>query len=230
MGADGIKDTILRYFKEIQKNEHHRCRSWEHCYQYFRSKPPQELLKDKTHAALQLGFYLASWGMYRGSGFLLQHDYKIHEGVVERIASSEFSELWQIEIGLHRSNRQYEEVILRAAKAIRNAYTPYGNATDTLATKVLLGTLACVPAYDRFFKEGFKRAGNQYTGLNADFISQVIQFCEKHSDELCTVQAEIGKSDTQYPLMKLVDMYFWQIGYEAYSKEKDQKKAKRQTD
>ena len=35
-------------------------------------------------AALELGFYLASWGMYRPSGFLLKRTYTIHETVVER--------------------------------------------------------------------------------------------------------------------------------------------------
>ena len=36
-------------------------------------------------AALQLGFYLASWGMYRGSSFLLRRTYTVHEEVVERL-------------------------------------------------------------------------------------------------------------------------------------------------
>jgi hypothetical protein len=39
-------------------------------------------LKDKDAAALQLGFYLASWGMYRGSSFLLRRWSTVHVVVV----------------------------------------------------------------------------------------------------------------------------------------------------
>lgn len=37
--------------------------------------------------ALNLGFYLASWGMYRGSSFLVHKDYTVHEGAVRILAS-----------------------------------------------------------------------------------------------------------------------------------------------
>lgn len=30
------------------------------------------------YLSLQLAFYLASWGMYRGSSFLLQKYYRVH--------------------------------------------------------------------------------------------------------------------------------------------------------
>ncbi len=39
--------------------------------------------------ALHLGFYLASWGMYRGSSFLLQKDYKVHVPIVKIIINNE---------------------------------------------------------------------------------------------------------------------------------------------
>jgi hypothetical protein len=35
---------------------HHRYRSWEHCYS------PEHVASDHDHTALQLAFYLASWG------------------------------------------------------------------------------------------------------------------------------------------------------------------------
>jgi hypothetical protein len=54
---------------------------------------------DRDHAALQLGFYLASWGMYRGSGFLLQHAYTIHLGVIDQLVAPQFSVLWEQEFG-----------------------------------------------------------------------------------------------------------------------------------
>ena len=48
-----------------------RYLSWEHCYKVFAphiGKSPTD--KDADFLALHLGFYLASWGMYRASSFL----------------------------------------------------------------------------------------------------------------------------------------------------------------
>ena len=71
--------------------------------------------------SLQLAFYLASWGMYRGSLFLLQKDYKVHIPVVKE-------------------------------QELKN------QLSFTLITKILMGTLGCVPAYDRYFIAGIKNA------------------------------------------------------------------------
>lgn len=84
-----------------------------------------------------------------------------------------------------------------------------------LATKVLLGTLGCLPACDRFFIDGFKKSGQKYSYLNARFVERVVGFCTERGSELRKEQARIEKlAGMRYPLMKLVDMYFWQIGYD----------------
>ena len=64
------------FYKKIEDDKYHRYKSWEHCYRYFKKNKNKELNYD--YAALQLAFYLASWGMYRGSSILLWKDYKIH--------------------------------------------------------------------------------------------------------------------------------------------------------
>lgn len=46
------------------------------------------------YLSLQLAFYLASWGMYRGSSFLLQKDYKIYIPVVEEVLKSKYDILF----------------------------------------------------------------------------------------------------------------------------------------
>ena len=110
--------------------------------------------------------------------------------------------------------------VLAAVNAVREAYSPFGQSTDTLVTKVLLGTLGCMPACDRYFLCGFKRAGFSYSYLNAPFIERLLLFCRTNLSELRGVQERIESSNgMHYPLMKLVDMYFWQIGYELASDE-----------
>ncbi len=99
---------------------------------------------------------------------------------------------------------------------MRSSYKPFGDASDTLVTKVLLGTLACLPACDRFFIDGFKRSGQRYSYVNPPFVERMVRFCTEFKQELRQEQSRIAlASGTDYPLMKLADMYFWQIGFEA---------------
>jgi hypothetical protein len=216
---DSPKDLnriIATFHDRLTADAHHRYRSWEHCFRYFRSKRREELISEKRAAALQLGFYLASWGMYRGSSFLLGRTYTVHEGVIERLGSSQFDELWTRDVGSDPSDTRLVQTILAAVDSVKAAYAPYGRATDTLATKVLLGTLACIPACDRFFREGFRLGGQPYSYLNASFVKRIIGFCNDHRDALRSEQARIAVVEgMHYPLMKLADMYFWQIGYNA---------------
>lgn len=51
--------------------------------------------------------------------------------------------------------------------------------------------------------------------MNENFIKRALQFCQYNSGELKKAQVAIEKvGGTHYPLMKLVDMYFWQIGFD----------------
>ena len=91
----------------------------------------------------------------------------------------------------------------------------FGEPTKTLVTKVLLGTFGCLPACDQYFIAGFRHAGLGYSYLNAKFIKKLLVFSREHLAALRSEQVTINKhSEAHYPLMKLVDMYFWQIGYE----------------
>lgn len=154
--------------------------------------------------------------MYRGSSFLLQRDYTVHKRTIEALVSEPFAALWEVEIGADREDGQYADLILEAATAVRRSYEPFGRASDTLVTKVLLGTLACMPACDRFFIDGFKRTGHQYSYVNAPFVRRMVGFCTRFAAELRLQQSRIATlSGENYPLMKLADMYFWQIGFEA---------------
>jgi len=216
----GIHRPIARFYREAQR-EHHRYRSWEHCYRYFRQTGPARLSADIDRAALQLAFYLASWGMYRGSSFLLQRTHTVHYKVIKLLADRRFAELWRTEFGGREEDRERIPLILDLVKAIKVAYRPSvprtgpGQPTDILVTKIILGTLGCLPACDRYFIAGFRGYG-QYSRLNDSFIASVLAFCQDHLQELRREQTDIKqKGGLQYPLMKLVDMYFWQLGNEA---------------
>lgn len=90
---------IVDYFNETVKDKHGRYMSWRHCYKVFSKN--RNVFDEQTvdYLALHLAFYLASWGMYRGSSFLLQKDYKVHIPVVKIIQEKKYNPLFGISAG-----------------------------------------------------------------------------------------------------------------------------------
>ena len=72
-----------------------RYSSFDYCYNYFLTT--KDLTKDIEKSCLTLGFYLASWGMYRGSSFLLQKSVKYLEPTIKYIAGIDKS-IWNIDV------------------------------------------------------------------------------------------------------------------------------------
>jgi hypothetical protein len=167
-----------------------------------------------------LAFYLASWGMYRGSSFLLQKDYSIHCDAVSTLLRSKYDSLWGASFADLNNDEWTISLITSLSDALREAYrqhiadedTKRRNPSDTLITKILLGTIGCAPACDRFFILGFRHCGLSFTRFDADFLRQVMQFSRGHDRELNQHTIE-QRSGIRYPIMKLIDMYFWEIGF-----------------
>ena len=213
---DDISTKILKFHAQLDGDDNHRYKSWEHCYLYF--------IQDKIiidTACLQMAFYLASWGMYRGSSFLLWKDYFIHKEVVEHLiqrkhlqklnftdtTENEIQEIFEL-ISWVKNWYQYNIDFVNGEKK-------KVNVTDTLATKIILGALGCIPAYDRYFIDGIRNKGLSYSGLKTKNFSSVVKFYNENRNSFLHAKSEILKrSSILYPPMKLVDMYFWEIGYE----------------
>jgi hypothetical protein len=209
-----IDQKIQAWFEGSAGEPHARFRSWEHCYGFFRRAGRSGVKVHQDHAALHLAFFLASWGMFRGSAFSLKHAYTIHRGVVATLGQPRFALLWEREFGAKKEDANLIPTILAARDAVREAYEPFGNASDILIGKVLLGTLACLPACDRYFIWGFRRSNLKFSGLNEKFVERVFGFCRENLTELRKAQSETKRSTgMRYPLMKLVDMYFSCMGY-----------------
>ena len=78
-----------------------------------------------------------------------------------------------------------------------------------------MATFGCLPACDTYLIAGFKDSGFKYSYLNLNFVRRVLGVCCENLPLLRTEQAWIKSAGgIDYPLMKLVDMYFWQTGYD----------------
>ena len=87
-------ETLVNKFKS-QSNPDDRYTSFDYCYNYF--KTTKDLTIDIEKSCLTLGFYLASWGMFRGSSFLLQKSAKHFQTTIEYISTLDKS-VWDIDV------------------------------------------------------------------------------------------------------------------------------------
>jgi len=213
---------VLDFFNKINQDEHDRYKSWEHCYDFFTSNRKSDT--KVSLFSLHLFTYLASWGMLRGSAFLLQKDYLFHNEVVEELLKEKYDCL----VGINPANLDNKKIslIFELSNKIREIYydktyylkgIPNSNTypSDTLLTKILMGTLGCVPAYDRYFIDGMKQSNISNRKFSPKSIKTLQKFYTDNKVEFDSNQEHINKlSVIKYPVMKLIDMHFWQIGYE----------------
>lgn len=221
---DAIR-AIRTYFNETVKDSHGRYMSWRHCYNSFYTN--RNTLDENAidYLALHLAFYLASWGMYRGSSFLLQKDYKVHIPVVKIIMEERYKPLLGIsaeEISKDENLVLLEEISDRIRKAYAEEQPSsdgaINNATDTLVTKILLGTLGCVPAFDRYYVQAVRQYGISVGGYCKESVRDIAKYYLAYKDEFETVREELSACGTQYPVMKLMDMCMWQVAFEMDTK------------
>lgn len=221
--VDLIIKSVTSFYSELQKDENGRYHSWEHCYTCFCDARKMEK-PDYDYLSLMLAFYLASWGMYRGSSFLLQKDYKVHIPVVEEIMKTKYDCLVGIKC-TEFGNTEVQDLVFKDLhnfmkehyKEVRASVVdkePKQEISDVLITKILMGTLACVPAYDRYFVAGIKKEQVSTGNYNKDSIIKLVDFYEKNYKELETVRKGLRVGKREYPQMKMIDMGFWQIGFD----------------
>lgn len=223
-----IIDSGKRYYDMMGSDKHGRYRSWQHCYGIFSKLKNKDLsAEDLDYLSLHLSFYLASWGMYRGSCFILQCDYTVHITAIQELMKDDYIKLWGITCDdlRHTENLDllfslsdklkeiYRDIRITANKSIGKPLPSVG-ISDILITKILMGTMGCVPAYDRFFCEAVKHCKVASTSFSKKSIKELRQFYLDHNEIFEKLRIEMSKGMIDYPQMKVIDMCFWQIGYE----------------
>jgi len=221
---------IEKYLTGLNADEYHRYKSWDNCFQAFNDPKQSEI------QVLELAFYLASWGMYRGSSGLLQKNHLIHKGAVDILFAGKYQKLKCNEPNEVCRENIKDIIELKNELAIHysSIYFTKGtdkpkpiSPTDTLLRKIMLGTLGCAPAYDRYFVDGLKEMNIEHTGFNSNSLNELFNYIDSNKTEIESAHSLImTKTKRHYPLMKILDMYFWQIGYDKELNEKKRNKEK----
>ena len=192
-----------------------RYASFDYCFNYFQAFRESGTANEVAHATnmqescLQLGFYLASWGMLRGSSMLLKKSIKVYEPVIHAIASAD-TPIWDIDAdGYTASNI---EKIIDFEKTLQQTL-PASQSTlpsQTLVTKIMLGVFGNVPAFDTNFKNGFR----VFT-FSPKSLSRIGQFYRDNKDiiekyRINTLDFLSGQpTKRRYSRAKVIDMVFF---------------------
>ncbi len=201
-------DNVSQGIKPLE-----RYASFDYCFNYFQSFRERGKLSELAspsciqESCLQLGFYLASWGMLRGSSFLLGKSVKVFETLIEAIATAD-PVLWEIDT--HCYTPENIQVLLDFGGKIRQ-HLNYGNGpTDILVTKIMLGVFGNVPAFDSFFKKGFG-----VSTFSQRSLRKISTFYKTNSDlidnsRFATLDFMTGQPTQRfYTRAKVIDMIFF---------------------
>jgi hypothetical protein len=188
--------------------------SFDYCFNHFQSHRELGRLAELASpsgmelSCLHLGFFLASWGMLRGSAALLKRSIKHYAPLIEVIASVS-PNVWEIDA--HAYTNESIELLLETARQLRTAL-PEG-ASDILVTKIMLGVFGCVPAYDTYFKRGF--------GVSTFGRKSLLKIAQFYLDNAEAIEAHrvptldfMSGSETRrkYTRAKVIDMIFFVEG------------------
>lgn len=198
----GTREPTLRYA------------SFDYCFNYFQSFHDDDRLPALTEAGqletscLQVGFYLASWGMFRGKAALLQHSAK-SLGPAVRVLAAAPEAVWRADADDY--GPPVQAALTTVYRELR-ASLP-GGQSQTLVTKTMLGVFGCVPAYDRYFRDAFGAATfgpKSLAGLAAYYRSNAAVI---DAHRMPTIDFATGADSNRcYTRAKVIDMVFFTKG------------------
>ena len=208
-------------YREVRNNPNGRYRLWEHCYKCFhdaRRNPSP----DYNYISSQLAFYLASLVMYSRSSIQFQEEYELHIPVVKELLKPEYDRLLGIDcVGLR--NNEAQKALVELSVFMSEYYGKNGigimrDAFDsemrtTLITRVLSGTLACVPVYDGYFASGVKELDIHAEDFSFRSLLALADYYEENDARLEKARYGMRVYGLRYPQMKLLDMGISRIGY-----------------
>ena len=212
-------------------DRHHRLYSWDHSHAIWKAYLEGSVSDD--HATLSLAFYLASWGMYRGSSDLLFRDYKVLEPTVLYLSSAAADDCdWTDCLFTDEDMGSLPARIAELAANLKQVLSSKlkrpdvpghdPQPSDILLSKILLNTLGCVPAFDTEVKTALADLFSDYTAGDSfrPLVLKAVGELARQNRELIEEgrRTLLRKCGVEYPLTKILDLYLWIHGNGVNSK------------
>ncbi|NHN55999.1 hypothetical protein G9U51_09445 [Calidifontibacter sp. DB0510] len=200
--------------------------SFDFAYNYFQEN--QQPTRQMEASCMQLGFYLASWGMYRGSSYLLKETNAAHLKGAIKLVEEYNPRVRGIDVPAYR-DPGVQDLLVEIYDALRRALLrDKKTAHVTLVTKVMLGVWGVVPAFDSYFQAAAKLIwtgrergdGATFFDFNRASLVRLLEFYEGHraaidqlASALHTVDFTTGSlTGRQFTRAKIIDMFGFQLG------------------
>ena len=215
-----LKDMIAKFQNDNSPTD--RYASFDYCYHYFFKSSSEYMVRNIERSCLTIGFYLASWGMLRGSSFLLNKSAKYYEPLVGYIAGLD-KETWELDVDNYSTENI--ESIYEIYHKIKEIIIENGKTHLTLVTKIMLGVFGFIPAFDNYFGNTFRdifKGKCGFRSVNHNALSCIRQFYEDNKREIDVYSKKIfvfdfvsgKKTKVRYPKSKIIDMYGFTKGLE----------------
>lgn len=223
--VDGISSVVQRFMGSTAGTcGNARVLSWDFCFEHFADL--ERVQRDRQASCMQLGYYLASWGMLRGSSYLFKNTNARHYlqalDVIERY-SPELRGLGPADFG----DRSSQELLVSVYRELGAALLPEGGRRITLVTKTMMGVWGVFPSLDSYFVQTFgaiaasrgKRAVFSRFGVNT--VELMGEFYEDHREEIDRLAAAYKTVDfgsglpthRSIPAAKVIDIYGFGTSY-----------------
>lgn len=171
---------------------------------------------------MTLGFYLASWGMLRGSSFLLDKSAKHYQPLIEYISELDRG-IWDIDAPTLRENIK---IVLDIYGKVQELTIPSTNRHATLVSKIILGVFGFIPAFDQYFCNsfrGFFGSSHGFRSVNKKSLEAICDFYDCNRAEIDDISKTLFTKDFatgqatshRYPKAKIIDMYGFNKGLQA---------------
>lgn len=222
---NNLKHYADAYYRRLAEDRYPRLRAWEFLWDHLQSIPTWvEIAEPKNirQSAYQLGFYLANWGMFRGSSALLNVNITFFEDLVGHMFADLNAHFWDLELASFSDNdSDVIEIFDSGIQHIVAFEKDRISWTDTLLTKILMGVWGQCPARDIYFSRGFgeflkrKKYGRQgkTSGRYLQYLNE-IRIAEGWKMPVYTTP-----DGNQYPDGRIIDMAFFQYGEEQAGKD-----------
>lgn len=231
MNEDGLQTDVMEFFHMDdmeQFNYGYRNSdffAWDRCFKKFQqSHFPLQDEDIMVELCFSLIGYLDAWGMYDRKAVLAKN----------KVTCKEFKKvvnclLNQKEDLAGVSFDQWEEKKDIIQELYQNLKKMIPSATETLCSKILLGTLACVPAFDVNVEKSFRECRkcpqhekiyNLYSTISnfTDKVNALVHHCRKIN--LLDVPIAKRLKNLGQPDMKIADFCFFFYGKHIISENK----------
>jgi hypothetical protein len=215
------------YYKNIQPspgNDYPRLKAWEFLYEYIwdESRTDWDDLTSEDQietTALHIGFYLANWGMFRGSSGLLQNsNLDLMKALAKLLFEGQGPELLELsmaDFAEDAPNLANHQKTLDSLLGSMESLASNVSWTDTLKTKILMGVWGECPALDRFYisacRDIFPRRPfiTKACGKGLTALAGVVRELNPS-----TLHLKTGRLKLPYPTARIMDMALFQYGLE----------------